>query len=580
MDMNFASWVLSPVEYDENQPLLIDASKPERSLTFKQLKHQVHQLIAGLRALGIQHGDCVCVNAFNDISYSVLYLGIIGAGAVFTGVNPAYSEHELAHHISMVTAKVVIVEPSMLEKTVAAAESCGVSQSDIFVFDIHEPKFQRAGIQSWSTLLERGEGDFDSCTDSDKTVAAYQTSSGTSGLPKAAMIPHSYLIHQASQRISEHDIGYEIRRLTALPPMHAFATPIIPSSIRQGSPTYVMRRYDQSEFIKAVTTYQITETWLPPPPLIAIPKCHLATKAALQSIRQVWFGGAALSYDNQLPLQNLLRADAKINPVWGMTEVGWITTVPWPKRRAGDSIGSPLMNFTVRVVDDDGNALKEQGSTGELQILAPHPMLGYLGNPEANNETITFDSQGRWINSGDIGYIDSEGNIFIVDRKKDLIKVRGWQVSPNEVESRIQQHPQVLDVGVVGVPLPSGEGEIVRAYVVRHCDSHMTKEDIKRFAGVELARYKIPEEIVFIDSIPRNPTGKILRRLLREQPSGDVENSKIRGVTLRWLWQRARHWAMAIRRRISWFHLVRAKGRWFSSGAHRHTSSSSVARKS
>ena len=206
-----------------------------------------------------------------------------------------------------------------------------------------------------------------------------------------------------------------------------------------------------------------------------------------------------------------------------------------------------------------------------------HTLPGYLGNPEANSETIAIDPRGKWVNSGDIGHINAQGNIFIVDRKKDLIKVRGWQVSPNEVESRIQQHPAVLDVGVIGVPLPSGEGEMVRAYVVRHCDrygaprsasykpltrhdSKVTGEEIKRFAGVELARYKIPGEIVFTESIPRNPTGKILRRVLREDSQGQVDEVRVRSTSLQWLWRMARQWVMAIRQRISWIRLLRTKG--------------------
>lgn len=122
------------------------------------------------------------------------------------------------------------------------------------------------------------------------------------------------------------------------------------------------------------------------------------------------------------------------------------------------------------IIGEDGKILHDANSVGELQILAPHPMLGYLGNIEASNETITVDLEGRWVNSGDLGYISQAGDVFIVDRKKDLIKVRGWQVSPAEVEGRLAQHVDVTDVGVIGIPLTDGEGELVRAYVVRHCD--------------------------------------------------------------------------------------------------------------
>lgn len=144
-----------------------------------------------------------------QISYTVLYLGIIGAGAVFTGINPAYSSHEIAHHVSMVHAKVVIVEPRMLEATLVAAETCNLPRSRIFAFDVHDQS-SHPDILSWSTLLQHGESDWVASSNPDTTVAAYQTSSGTSGLPKAAEIPHSYLIIQAQLRISGPSVNYEV----------------------------------------------------------------------------------------------------------------------------------------------------------------------------------------------------------------------------------------------------------------------------------------------------------------------------------------------------------------------------------
>lgn len=130
--------------------------------------------------------------------------------------------------------------------------------------------------------------------------------------------------------------------------MHVFATPLIPASIREGVPTYVMRRYEQSEFIRAIEKYRISETWLAPPPIIAIPKSNLACKSALQSLRQIWFGGGAVKFENQLLLYKLLHPEARINAVWGMTEVGWVTSVQWPKKQINDSVGSQLDGYRLR----------------------------------------------------------------------------------------------------------------------------------------------------------------------------------------------------------------------------------------
>ncbi|KAF1992845.1 amp dependent CoA ligase [Amniculicola lignicola CBS 123094] len=515
MQNNFASWVLSHVDYNQDSPILIDASDPDKTLSFNQLRSQVQRLIAGLQAVGVRPGDCVCVNAFNSISYSVLYLGVIGAGAVFSGVNPSYSLHELVHHIKMVDAKLIVAEPSTQEKTLEAANSCDLPTSSVYAFNCHN-NVTRDDVRSWLSLLQYGEAYFESCSNPDVTVAAYQTSSGTSGLPKAAMIPHSYLISQAQLRMADENIDYRVSRLTALPPMHAFATPIIPASIRQGYPTYIMRRYNEADFIAAIERHQITETYLPPPPVISIPKSRLATQKALESLRQVWWGGASVSYQNQTPFQKLLHEDGRLYPLWGMTELGWISSRTWPEKHQGDSVGRPFKDFEVRVVDDDGHIIRKSNISGELQIRAPYPMLGYIANPNADREVFGDDKDGRWVKSGDVGYIDEEGLIFIVDRKKDLIKVRGWQVSPAEVEGCIQQHPEVVDVGVIGVPDPIGTDEIVRAYIVRRCDSNLTRLDVSKHLAVILAGFKCPKEFIFTDFIPRNPTGKILRRLLRE----------------------------------------------------------------
>ncbi|PVI05758.1 AMP-binding enzyme [Periconia macrospinosa] len=514
--MDFVSWVLQDVSYNKHKHLIIDASNTDRKLSFQELAQQVRQLIAGLKYVGVRPGDCVCVNAFNDISYTVLYLGIIGAGAIFSGINPGYSVPEISRHIDLVRGNFMIAEPQVLEKSRAAAVSCGLASSAIFALDVHDICTHQ-GIRSWTVLFQYGESGPFTPSDPDTTTASYQTSSGTSGFPKAAMISHSYLIDQARLQIHQTPSSYEPIRLTALPPMHVFATPIIPASIRSGIPTYVMRRYDLSEFIKTIEKYKISETWLPPPPVIAIPKSKPASKASLESLRRISFGGGMVTYKNQLQLYELLHEDARINAVWGMTEVGWVTTVSYPNKQVDDSVGKVLDGYRLRVVDDDGKVLYDANSTGELQILAPHPMLGYLNNTEASRDTISVDTEGRWVNSGDVGHINESGNVFIVDRKKDLIKVRGWQVSPAEVESRLQQHVDVLDVGVIGVPLGDGEGELVRAYVVRQCDSLVTADELKKFSLGALARYKCPQEIVFIENIPRNPTGKILRRVLREQ---------------------------------------------------------------
>lgn len=169
--------------------------------------------------------------------------------------------------------------------------------------------------------------------------------------------------------------------------------------------------------------------------------------------------------------------------------------------------------IACRLVDKDGHIIEEEGANGEIQIKAPHPMTGYLHNADATAEAFTEDG---WLRSGDIGYV-RHGKWYVIDRTKDLIKVRGWQVSPAEIEATILELPDVVDAAVIGVAVTDGSGEVPVAYVVKNESSHLTEEDTKNFLRFKLARYKEVNEVNFVQKIPRNPTGKILRRVLRDR---------------------------------------------------------------
>lgn len=170
-------------------------------------------------------------------------------------------------------------------------------------------------------------------------------------------------------------------------------------------------------------------------------------------------------------------------------------------------------------MDDDDNTIVDEQVTGNIFVKAPWPMLGYIDNEKATTETLPGDD---WVRTGDVGQY-AGGKVWVVDRKKDLIKVRGWQVSPAEVESVVLQHPNVLDAAVIGVELENGAGEIPRVYVVLRPDTKLEPAELKTFAGQSLAKYKLPEEILFVERIPKNSTGKILRRILRAEGAKGIK---------------------------------------------------------
>lgn len=525
--MDLVSWTFGGNIPDTDKPILIDTVSPFNSLSLKQLATQVRQLIAGLRAQGVQPGDCVCVNCFNDLQYSVLYFGIIGAGAIFTGLNPAFTPNELRHHFDLTKPSLFIVEPPMLEKTLAAAKMAGIPTDRIYAFDTATPNLDPS-ICSWTALLSYGECDWVKPEDPDTTTASYNPTSGTSGLPKVAMITHSYHVTQAASQCEE--TGYQRSRLLTLPPFHAFGSPILPSSIRQGIPTYIMRRYAETPFLDSIARYSITETYVPPPVLMALPKSPLATRDGLSSLRSIWMGGASVKFAQQKPLYDLLHEDACIRSVWGMTEAGWITCVQDRTRRGDDSVGQPLDGFDIRIIDTDGNPITADDVSGEILVRVPHPFMSYVSNPVATAEAFTPCK--TYMRTGDIGYrltdpATGKPSMFIIDRAKELIKVRGWQVSPTEIESELMQHSAIADAAVIGIKEADGVEEFIRAYIVRKVvlsynssdDTQIDEHSLRPWLRERLAGYKVPAEFSFVLAIPRNGTGKILRRVLREGPT-------------------------------------------------------------
>ena len=498
--------------------ILMDAEDDGVFLTYGELQTTVKRAMAGLHHEGIKYGDCVMVNAFNSVYYYVLYLAIAGAGAVFTGVNPGHTSAEIEHHMRLAKPKLVVVEPELLIKTFEAGLKVGNPKMILFNHADPSPK----PGNNWASLMGHGERpwlttwriDIVPASEPLDAIAQLATTSGTSGLPKLAAVPHAYHVDQARflrDRTAPED-QYPVRRLLCLPPFHTFATPIVPASIRGGVPVWVMRRFDADRFCAHVERFGISESYLAPQSVAAIARTGSAE--GLRSLRQIWWGGAPCPAAVRETLRAVLHPDAMIQPVWGMTEAGWISAGMWPERHDGESVGRLLPGCKIKVIDDGGIEVPE-GDKGQLVVLSPHPMLWYIDNPGA---MIDLFDRNRWIRTGDVGYLLG-GKVFVVDRVKDVIKVRGWQVSPAEVEAALRQHPDVEDAAAVGVPAADGSGgEAVKAFVVPRPGAFppLDGQAVREFARGRLAGYKVPAMVQFVDSIPRSTAGKVLRRMLRD----------------------------------------------------------------
>ncbi|KAI4153957.1 MAG: hypothetical protein LQ340_001975 [Diploschistes diacapsis] len=514
-----------------------------------------------------------------QVMYPVFYLGILGASCRVVGGNPGHTVFEIRQMLSTCKVRLIITEPQLLDKVQKAAEECEIHPSIYTYGESIDGSSHK--LTNWRSLLQHGERDWLALTkaEAEKEIAAYFVTSGTTASPKYAAVSHAYFT-QAGSNI-EVDVlrkPYPISRLVSLPLMHAFVAPlVIVGALRCGTPTYLMARFSTKVFLESLSGYGITEIPAVPSMLSALLSDADFDAGHLGSLREIMSAGAPLNQSLALKFESLLPRQTRLIQLYGLTEAGWTASVPyegelctWSSDRrlsqlpaieqlehvsdcsllsndgnstpgttmtSSDflstpkpSIGHALPGYRLELFDTETNSIiSAPMMLGEILIEAPHPFLYYLDAPEATAATFMdmYDLvSGGWrlrtfIKSGDIAYFDAQGNFFIVDRLKDLIKVRGWQVSPAELESVLLYHPGVADAAVIGLQDADGiSGELPHAFVVRTKPQPIsvgtTEEDLKRWVRDRLAAYKALASVRFVDSVPRNPAGKILKRLLRE----------------------------------------------------------------
>ncbi|MCJ1422163.1 hypothetical protein MMC29_000042 [Sticta canariensis] len=444
-----------------------------------------------------------------QIYYPLLFLAVIGTGAVFVGSNPGYKEIELTSLLETSKASLVITAPDLLPNVQIVTKKLNISDSRILVFA--EAWDTPDGFRSWKELFQLGEDDwvqFDNERTAKETPVCLVSTSGTTGMPKMAVLSHHAWVALNCVIDDPSPKPYQIKRLVFLPMFHTFAAPLTHlAPLREGHTTYIMPRFSMSQFISIVERFGITEVLLVPPMIVEF-VTSTCSKDFLKYIRFVWCGGAPLDSAIVKKMYRLLAADACIAQVYGMTEAGWISTLKWPERDESGSVGRLLPNVEAKLINERGVFVEEPDQRGQICVRGPRLMNGYLGNPKASADSFVDG----WLKTGDIGRVDKQGRIFIVDRQKDLIKVRGWQVSPAELEGILRTHPHIIDAAVVGVQHNSSEAP--KALVVRNSQS-LSEDMVKAYIAELLVRYKhLDGGVCFVDSIPKSPSGKILRKLL------------------------------------------------------------------
>ncbi|PSN69630.1 4-coumarate-CoA ligase-like protein [Corynespora cassiicola Philippines] len=534
------SWIFDDQKYDQDKPIYIDATNPTRTISSRQARSTIRKLCAGFQAEGLEDGDCVCVVSFNDIYYPLAFLGILSFGGIFAGSNPSHTPGELSHALRTAACRALLVEPAVLPTALKAAKEVGIPRSRVFVFD-HETPLSQAwderevwgeglggeerwgGCRSWRVLMGRGEGAWVGWDDAEKNrtrVAARLFSSGTTGLPKAVEMTHGNFVAQHMMVLEWKARDYEVRRLLCTPMFHVSNVPRAHTSpLRLGSPTYILPRFSLHPWLTSIPRFSITEINLVPPMVLQVlhaPR-HLTAPPTFASVKFAWVGAAPLAPEQQAAFKALLPPSTPFNQVWGMSETSCIATmVHWPEHDPSGSVGRFLPDMDAKLVDDAGTDISGFDVPGELCVRGPLVVKGYFANDEANRAS--WDAEG-YFHTGDVA-VRREGNglWYIVDRKKELIKVRGFQVAPAEVEGVVLEMPGVEDVAVVGVADRERGSERPRAYVVRKREEgvRVGEEDVQRWVGERLAGYKqLTGGVRFVEAIPKNASGKILKKELR-----------------------------------------------------------------
>ena len=500
---DLTSVVLQRVDELGDKSALIDGTSG-RALSYNELSSQIKHLAAGLNQRGFKKGDVCAVFCPNLPEYATIFLGVAAVGGINTTVNSLYSTNDLIHQFTDSRAKFLITIPAFMDRALPAADKCGIEE--IFVLGEAE------GATPFSELLKNDGIAPEVTIDPKNDLVALPYSSGTTGLSKGVMLTHENLVSDMVLTTSINTITDKDVLIGVLPFFHIYGMVLILNlAIYRGVTLVTMPRFDLEQFLQIVEKYKITCLNLVPPLVLALSKHPLVDNYDVSSIRLISSGAAPLGQELEQACAD--RLNCQIYQGYGLTEVAGashVNTIPVPSDKVG-AVGQVVPNTYSKIIDTESGKELGINEQGEVLIKGPHVMKGYLNNEEATKHCIDGDG---WFHTGDIGYADEDGYFFIVDRVKELIKYKAYQVAPAELEAILVSHEAIADAAVI--PSPDEEaGEIPKGFIV--LSSAISAEAIMEFVAEQVAPHKKIREIEIVDEIPKSASGKILRRVLVEQ---------------------------------------------------------------
>jgi acyl-CoA synthetase (AMP-forming)/AMP-acid ligase II len=501
-DIGIHDFVLAGVGDHPDRMAIIDGPTG-RSYTYAQLDGMIRSFAGGLAARGFGKGDVLAIIAPNIPEYAVVFHGATMTGGTVTTVNPTYGAEEIAYQLSDAKASIAITIGMFLPAVADAARTAGVA--DVLTFDAVD------GAEQFTSLFGEpfsGEVALDPAED----VAVLPYSSGTTGMPKGVMLTHRNLVANILQTQAGSALGDDEVVIAVLPFFHIYGMQVLMNGVLQHGATLVtMPRFDLEQFLTLVAEHKVTRAFVVPPIVLALAKHPMVDDHDLSSLKQVVSGAAPLGAD--LAQAATDRIGTEVVQGYGLTETSPVTNLtPLGESRPG-TVGVLVPNLECRIVDPISGEDQGPGGEGEVWYRGPNVMKGYLGRTEETGAML--DAEG-WLHTGDVGVVDDEGYLSITDRLKELIKYKGFQVPPAELEALLVTHPEIADAAVIGVP-DEEAGELPKAFVVRAPGSELTAEDVQAFTAEHLATYKQVRQVEFIDEVPKSLSGKILRRELRDR---------------------------------------------------------------
>ena len=485
--------------------------------TFAEFDDVVDRLAAGLARMGVAQGAPVAVLARNSHAFAALRFALARIGAVLVPINFMLKAEEVAYILRHAGAGVLATDSGLAELARSAA-ALDTQVRQFVWLPSEDPATPPAGMTTFDALVDRREAPPEPTLQASDLAQIVYTS-GTESLPKGAMLTHDAVIWQYASCAVDAGIASTDVMLHALPLYHCAQLDVfLGPMLYVGGTSIVTAKPTPENLLPLIAQHRITSFFAPPTVWIALLRSPLFDRTDLSSLRKGYYGASIMPVEVLRELARRLP-DVGFWNLYGQTEIAPLATMlgPEDQLRKPGSCGRAVLNVETRVVDD---ALRDvaAGEVGEIVHRSPHLMLGYFHDEERTRAAF----EGGWFHSGDLATIDDEGYITIVDRKKDMIKTGGENVASREVEEAIYRLPGVSEVAVVGVPHPRWV-EAVLAIVVPRAGHVLTEEEVLAHCRQQLAGFKVPKAVAFAEALPKNPSGKLLKRELRQRHQARFE---------------------------------------------------------